>query len=45
MNQEQSFKKFYQGLTPSEITDEINTLANEYSRYLMETEGEGKWQD
>lgn len=28
MNQEQSFKKFYQGLTPSEITDEINTLAN-----------------
>lgn len=24
---------------------EINTLANEYSRYLMETEGEGKWQD
>ena len=28
MNQEQSFKKFYKGLTPSEITDEINTLAN-----------------
>lgn len=24
---------------------EINTLANEYSRYLMETEGEGAWQD
>lgn len=28
MNQEQSFKKFYKGLTPSEVTDEINTLAN-----------------
>ena len=24
---------------------EINNLANEYSKYLMETEGEGTWQD
>ena len=28
MNQEQSFKKYYKGLTPSEVSDEINTLAN-----------------
>ena len=31
-----------------EITErihEVNTIANEYSRYLLETEGDGKWQD
>lgn len=31
-----------------EITEklqEVNTLANEYSRYLLETKGEGQWQD